>query len=164
MKATLTTLSTKVDALALNQSINHHSSVANEVCTLCSNFSHTAQNFHHYQPIKRLILSRYMPYNHIRKPPTILLSRSSDPILSQDSSPNDSEESDPPAYIPKAYFPQRLAKVKKWTSTGEIMEIFKQVSINILCSMLLSKFPLMPSFWRIYALKKRNLHVTKRHF
>ena len=30
---------------------------------------------------------------------------SSNPVPSQDSSPNDSEESDPPAYIPKAHFP-----------------------------------------------------------
>ena len=44
MKSTLATLSRKVDALALNQSMNHHPSVANEVCALCSNLSHTAQN------------------------------------------------------------------------------------------------------------------------
>ena len=50
---------------------------------------------------------------------------SSDPVSSQDSSPNDLEESDLPAYIPKAPFPQRLTKVKKRTSTGEIMKIFK---------------------------------------
>ncbi|KAH9800793.1 hypothetical protein KPL71_000796 [Citrus sinensis] len=43
---------------------------------------------------------------------------SSDPVPSQDPSPNDPEESGPLAYIPKAHFPQRLTKVKKWTSTG----------------------------------------------
>ncbi|KAH9723595.1 hypothetical protein KPL70_007173 [Citrus sinensis] len=44
MKSTLATLSRKVDGLVINQSINHHPSVANEVCALCSNLSHTAQN------------------------------------------------------------------------------------------------------------------------
>ena len=32
---------------------------------------------------------------------------SSDPVLSQDLSANDPKESDPPAYILKAFFPQR---------------------------------------------------------
>ncbi|KAH9794255.1 hypothetical protein KPL71_004834 [Citrus sinensis] len=59
---------------------------------------------------------------------------SSDPVPSQDSSINDPEESGPPAYIPKAHFPQRLAKVKKGTSTGEIMEIFKQLRLGELKS------------------------------
>ena len=44
VKSTPATLSRKVDVLALNQSMNHHPSVANEVCALCSNPSHTAQN------------------------------------------------------------------------------------------------------------------------
>jgi len=44
VKATLATLSRKVDALALNQSMNHHPSVVNEVCAICSNLCHTAQN------------------------------------------------------------------------------------------------------------------------
>ena len=44
MKSTLATLSRKVDALVMNQSINHHPSVANEVCAICSYLSHTSQN------------------------------------------------------------------------------------------------------------------------
>ena len=28
----------------MNQSINHHPDVANEVCAICSNLSHTSQN------------------------------------------------------------------------------------------------------------------------
>lgn len=50
---------------------------------------------------------------------------SSYPDPSNNSSPNDLEESGLPAYIPKAPFPQKLARVKKWTSICEIMEIFK---------------------------------------
>ena len=45
VKTTLSTLSRKVDALSLNQSMDHHSSVANEVCALCSNLSHKTQKF-----------------------------------------------------------------------------------------------------------------------
>ncbi|GMN51263.1 hypothetical protein TIFTF001_020418 [Ficus carica] len=47
----------------------------------------------------------------------------------QDSSSKDLEESNPPAYIPKAPFPQRLAKPKQGSATNDIMEIFRQVSI-----------------------------------
>ena len=39
--------------------------------------------------------------------------------------------SSPREYIPKDHFPQRLAKAKKGSSIGEIMEIFKQVNTNI---------------------------------
>ncbi|GAY56114.1 hypothetical protein CUMW_169360 [Citrus unshiu] len=48
------------------------------------------------------------------------------PVPSQDSSPNDPKESGPPAYIPKALFPQRLAKVKKGTSTDNSQESLDQ--------------------------------------
>ncbi|XP_024036226.1 uncharacterized protein LOC112096775 [Citrus clementina] len=283
VKATLATLSRKVDALALNKSMNHHPSVANEVCAICSNLSHTAQNYpslpayqeayseqvHALQSYEKTSNSPYsstynpnwknhpnfswkqnqhlsnqggqqfnmpnqqfVPHNQVyppaqqpmsqfvapqqRKPSledtlqnfiqstqqafqsntqailklehqfgqlaTTVAERekgkfpsqpipnpkgvhevgsssshqheeaksvmtlrrgklfdnkvevqtrkiseptSSDSVPSQDSSPNDPEESGPPAYIPKAPFPQRLTKVKKGTSTGEIMEIFK---------------------------------------
>ncbi|XP_024044701.1 uncharacterized protein LOC107174952 [Citrus sinensis] len=131
VKATLATLSRKVDALALNQSMNHHPSVANEVCALCSNLSHTAQNCPSLPAYQEAYSEQVEIQTRKTYEPT-----SSDPVPSQDSSPNDPEKSGPPAYIPKAPFPQRLTKAKKGTSTGEIMEIFKQ----------------------------RNLHVTKKAF
>ena len=49
----------------------------------------------------------------------------------EDSPPEENEETNPREYVPKAPFPQRLAKGKKEKSTGEILEIFKQVSANI---------------------------------
>ncbi|KAH9750378.1 hypothetical protein KPL71_013853 [Citrus sinensis] len=197
VKSTLTTLSRKVDALALNQSINHHPSVVNEVCALCSNLSHTAQNCpslpayqeayseqlntqailklehqlgqlattvaerekgkfpsqpvpnpkgvhevgssssHQHEEAKYVMtLRRGKLFDNKVEVQTRKTSEptSSDPVPSQDSSPNDPEESGPPAYIPKAPFPQRLAKVKKGTSTGEIMEIFKQLGLGELKS------------------------------
>ncbi|XP_052297265.1 uncharacterized protein LOC127902397 [Citrus sinensis] len=89
---------------------------------------------------------------------------SSDPVPSRDSSPNDLKESGPPAYIPKAHFPQRLTKVKKGTSTGEIMEIFKQVSINIPLLDAIKQVPSYAKFLKDLCTKKRNLHVTKKTF
>ncbi|KAK9209124.1 hypothetical protein WN944_001488 [Citrus x changshan-huyou] len=121
MKSTLATLSRKVDALVMNQSINHHPSVANEVCAICSNLSHTAQNC----PSLPVYPDAYSEQVEVQTRKTSEHT-SLDPVPSQDSSPNDPEESGLPAYIAKAPFPQRLTKVKKWTSTGEIMEIFKQ--------------------------------------
>ena len=44
---------------------------------------------------------------------------------------NDSNESEPVAYVPKAPYPQRLAPIKKGTQYSDILEVFKQVSINI---------------------------------
>ena len=41
------------------------------------------------------------------------------------------EEINPREYVPKAPFPQKLTKGKNGKSTGEILEIFKQVSVNI---------------------------------
>ncbi|KAH9705544.1 hypothetical protein KPL70_011915 [Citrus sinensis] len=46
----------------------------------------------------------------------------------EDSSPEEKEETNPQEYVPKAPFPQRLAKGKKGKSTGEILEIFKQLA------------------------------------
>ena len=52
------------------------------------------------------------------------------PVNVDDSSPEEKEETNPREYVPKAPFPQRLTKGKKGKSTGEILEIFKQVSVN----------------------------------
>lgn len=53
------------------------------------------------------------------------------PLNFEDSSSKGKKESSSREYIPKAPFPQRLDKEKKGNFTGEIVEIFKQVCINI---------------------------------
>ena len=53
------------------------------------------------------------------------------PVNVEDSPSEEKEETNPREYVPKAPFPQRLAKGKKGKSTCEILEIFKQVSVNI---------------------------------
>ena len=47
------------------------------------------------------------------------------PVNVEDSSSEEKEETNPREYVPKAPFPQRLAKGNKEKSTGEILEIFK---------------------------------------
>ncbi|KAK9185028.1 hypothetical protein WN943_025381 [Citrus x changshan-huyou] len=52
-------------------------------------------------------------------------------LVNVDNSPSEEkEETNPREYVPKAPFPQRLAKGKKGKSTGEILEIFKQLSFG----------------------------------
>ncbi|KAK9187298.1 hypothetical protein WN944_018690 [Citrus x changshan-huyou] len=46
----------------------------------------------------------------------------------EDSQSEEKEETNPREYVPKAPFPQRLAKGKKGKFTGEILEIFKQLA------------------------------------
>ncbi|KAK9222119.1 hypothetical protein WN944_010551 [Citrus x changshan-huyou] len=46
----------------------------------------------------------------------------------KDSQSEEKEKTNPQEYVPKAPFPQRLAKGKKKKSTGEILEIFKQLA------------------------------------
>lgn len=53
------------------------------------------------------------------------------PVNVEDSLSEEKEETNPREYVPTTPFPQRLAKGKKRKSTGEILEIFKQVSVNI---------------------------------
>ena len=52
------------------------------------------------------------------------------PVNVEDSPSEEKEETNPREYVPKALFPQRLAKGKKGKSTCEILEIFKHVSVN----------------------------------
>ena len=47
------------------------------------------------------------------------------PMNVEDSLLEEKKETNPREYVPKALFPQRLAKGKKGKSTGEILEIFK---------------------------------------
>ena len=71
----------------------------------------------------------------------------------EDSSSEEKEETNMREYVPKALFPQRLAKGKKGKSTGEIFEIFKQVSVNIHLLDAIKQV-LMRSFLKTFVLKK----------
>ena len=53
------------------------------------------------------------------------------PVNAENSPSEEKKEINARDYVPKAPFPQRLAKGKKRKSTGEILKIFKHVSINI---------------------------------
>ena len=49
-------------------------------------------------------------------------------------------------FVPKAPFPQRLISPQKSAQFGDILEVFKQVQINIHFLMQFSKFLLILSF------------------
>ena len=53
------------------------------------------------------------------------------PVNVEDSPPEEKEETNPREYVLKSPFPQRSAKEKKGKSTGEILEIFKQVLTSL---------------------------------
>ena len=86
------------------------------------------------------------------------------PVIVEDSSPEEKEETNPQEYAPKAPFPQRLAKGKKGKSTDEILEIFKQVSVNIPLLDAIKQVPSYAKFLKDLCTKKRNIHVQRRHF
>ncbi|KAL2454712.1 RT RNaseH 2 domain-containing protein [Abeliophyllum distichum] len=74
------------------------------------------------------------------------------------------KEDNEPSYIPKAPFPQRLTKVKQSGSLNDIMEIFKQVSINIPLLDAIKQVPAYAKFLKDLCTKKRQLHVRKKAF
>ncbi|KAH9724739.1 hypothetical protein KPL70_007603 [Citrus sinensis] len=86
------------------------------------------------------------------------------PVNVEDSPSEEKEESNPREYVPKAPFPQRLAKGKKGKSTGEILEIFKQVSVNIPLLDAIKQVPSYAKFLKDLCTKKRNMHVQKKAF
>ncbi|KAH9763009.1 hypothetical protein KPL70_001028 [Citrus sinensis] len=86
------------------------------------------------------------------------------PVNVEDSPPEEREEANPREYVPKAPFPQRLAKGKKGKSTGEILEIFKQVSVNIPLLDAIKQVPSYAKFLKDLCTKKRNMHVQKKAF
>ena len=82
----------------------------------------------------------------------------------EDSSSEEKEETNPREYVPKVPFPQRLAKGKKGKFTGEILEIFKQVSVNIPLLDAIKQVPSYANFLKDLCTKKRNIHIQKKAF
>ena len=85
------------------------------------------------------------------------------PVSVEDSSPEEKEETNLREYVLKAPFPQRLAKGKKGKSTVEILEIFKQVSVNIPL-LTIKQVSSYAKFLKDLCTKKRNMHVQKKTF
>ena len=76
------------------------------------------------------------------------------PLEYEDPSTKDKEDSNPQ----EAHFPQRLTKVKKRSITGEIMEIFKQGSIDISLLDAIKQMPFYAKFFKDLCTKKKNIH------
>ena len=82
----------------------------------------------------------------------------------EDLPSEEKEETNPWEYVPKALFPQRLAKGKKGKSTGEILEIFKQVSVNIPLLDAIKQVPSYAKFLKDVCTKKKIFMFKRRHF
>ncbi len=59
-------------------------------------------------------------------------------------------------YVPKAPYPQRLAPMKKGTQYSDILEVFKQVSINIPFLTLIKQVPAYAKFLKDLCSRKEK--------
>ena len=83
---------------------------------------------------------------------------------SQPECSQSNEPSQPLPFIPKAPFPQRLIPIKKGSQYGDILEVFKQVSINIPFLDAIKQIPAYSKFLKDLCTAKRNTNVPKKVF
>ena len=81
------------------------------------------------------------------------------PVNVENLSLEEKKETNLREYVPKAPFFQRLAKEKKGKSTCEILEIFKQVSVNIPLLDAIKQVSSYAKFLKYFYIKKRNIQV-----
>jgi len=67
-------------------------------------------------------------------------------------------------FVPKAPFPQRLARANKGAQYGDILEIFKQVHINIPFLDAIQQVPTYAKFLKDMVAVKRKTNVPKKAF
>ena len=75
-----------------------------------------------------------------------------------------SNGNEPLPCVPKAPYPQRLAPIKKGTQHSDILEVFKQVSINIPFLDAIKQVPAYAKFLKDLCSVKRKTNVPKRAF
>ncbi|KAL5560761.1 hypothetical protein UlMin_036972 [Ulmus minor] len=80
---------------------------------------------------------------------------------SNDSTKNDNQ---PLSYVPKAPFPQRLVPKEKGTQYSDILEVFKQVHINIPFLDAIKQVPAYSKFLKDLCTVKRKTNVPKKAF
>ena len=80
---------------------------------------------------------------------------------SNDSTKNDNQ---PLPYVPKAPFPQRLVPKEKGTQYSDILEVFKQVRINIPFLDAIKQVPAYSKFLKDLCTVKRKTNVPKKAF
>ncbi|KAM6553764.1 hypothetical protein CsatB_014526 [Cannabis sativa] len=66
------------------------------------------------------------------------------------------------SFIPKASFPQRLIPIKRGSQYGDILEVFKQVNINIPFLDVIKQIPAYSNFLKDLCTAKRNTNVPKK--
>ena len=67
-------------------------------------------------------------------------------------------------FVPKAPFPQRLARPNKGAQYGDILEVFKQVHINIPFLDAIQQVPAYAKFLKDMVTMKRKTNVPKKAF
>ncbi|KAM6571058.1 hypothetical protein CsatA_015138 [Cannabis sativa] len=72
------------------------------------------------------------------------------------------ESSQTLSFIPKAPFPKRLIPIKRGSQYGDILEVFKQVNINIPFLDVIKKIPAYSKFLKNLCTAKRNTNVPKK--
>ncbi|KAL5543182.1 hypothetical protein UlMin_010892 [Ulmus minor] len=84
----------------------------------------------------------------------------------ENSKSNDSIKNDnqPLPYVPKAPFPQRLVPKEKGTQYSDILEVFKQVRINIPFLDAIKQVPAYSKFLKDLCTVKRKTNVPKKAF
>ncbi|KAL6524311.1 hypothetical protein OROGR_016745 [Orobanche gracilis] len=82
---------------------------------------------------------------------------------SQVSKPKDSKEKEK-SYVPKAPFPERLVSKDKSTQYKDILDIFKQVRINIPFLDAIKQVPAYSKFLKDLCTMKRKINVPRKAF
>ncbi|XP_026399557.1 uncharacterized protein LOC113295431 [Papaver somniferum] len=127
-----------------------------------------AKPTHHVQDVTTL-RSRRVIDNHVsdaeenvqdRNLPTITQVTPSTQKETDETEKGDSEIS----YVPRAPFPQALLPRKKEVSSNDILEVFKQVNVNIPVLDAIKQIPSYVKFLRDMCTVKRKLNVHKKAF
>jgi hypothetical protein len=80
----------------------------------------------------------------------------------EDGKPNEGGDVVEKVYEPIAPFPQRLLAPKKGTENQDILEVFKQVKINILLLDAIKQIPSYANFFKDLCTVKRKFFVHKK--
>ena len=86
--------------------------------------------------------------------------------ISRKDKSHESNEIDqqPVSYVPRAPYPQRLAPIKKGTQYNDILEMFKQVSINIPLLNAIKQVPSYAKFLKDLCTVKRRTNIPQMAF
>ncbi|XP_026434402.1 uncharacterized protein LOC113331971 isoform X2 [Papaver somniferum] len=119
---------------------------------------------HHVQAVTTLISGRVID-NHVSDAEENVQDRSPPAITQVTPTQKETEKGNSEiSYVPRAPFPQALLTRKKGTSPNDILEVFKQVKVNIPLLDAIKQIPSYAKFLRDMCTVKRKLNVHKKAF